>query len=146
MKKVLVVVLFLMLNTLANAQTKKDMLCIKWTIDVEAFMDSMPDEVKAMMEVMPEEQKQAFDLQMEEMKAVYVKFNTNGTMEMFSNDSGAETGTWEFTNEGKSIRTVEGNGGKVTVLDILDISRDFLVLKEQGKENDPALRMIPVVE
>lgn len=125
----LLVMVFALAFTSYGQGNKTD-LCKKWSIDLEAFMAGLPPEMTSMFAMLPKEQKDAAMKQMEaQFEGLFVQFNADGTMNSVS-DKGPVSGTWEFIDGGKAIKTsVE----KDTILELVELTSDKLKLKERPK-------------
>ena len=143
MKKITLVIITSLFAFGLTAQSNKEMLCKKWTIDVDALIASVP-EMAEMMKIMPDDQKA---LMKEKMGAVRVEFFKNGTMESSQGDGGAvKNGTWEFIENGAAIKSITGEEQKERIMEIVELSSDSMTVKERGKEKEPAMIMIPAVD
>lgn len=152
MKKTLITLLMAVmtfgLSQSANAQLEpvpgnKNDLCQKWQIDVDAFLNDLPEEMKAMMEMLPPDQKeQTMSTMKEQMAKVTVQFFKDGTM-VATGDEGEKQGTWSFSDDKKTITTIAGDDQKTTTLEILVMSGNKLKMREQGKPKDPAITFKP---
>ncbi len=133
------------LNAFAQLQpvpANKNDLCKKWKIDIEAFMNDLPDEMKTMMEMLPPDQKAMMEESFKKMEVIWVEFYPDGTMKS-SDPDGLETGKWELSDDKKLITTSMDGKDESTTLQILAISATTLKLKEPGKPQEPAITFKP---
>ena len=135
MKKYTLILLTTLFAFGLSAQSKKEMLCQKWTIDVDALIASMPE-----MSEVPDDQKA---MMKEQMSSMRVEFFKNGTMKSSSGkDKRVKEGTWEFIENKTAVRSFTGEERKEKVMDIVELSSDSMTIKERGKEMAPAMIMI----
>jgi len=140
MKKFLVVVFCLALAAAGYAQNK-EALCKKWRVSIDDFFKNLPAEVEKAISMMNEEEKKLFRGKItENFENAYVHFMADGTLESFF-DNFKKRGNWQFSDNGMAIESTED--GNTTVLDILLLTSEKMILKERGKEKDPAMTFVP---
>lgn len=123
----LTLVLVLAAFSKTQAQSPKKMLTKTWVMSVEEMVKRMPEEERKQFESMSDEQRAMMKKMMDQG---HFSFKPDGTFEAFMQGK-KEVMTWKLTNGGKQLVTTE-KSGKVTTLQVLELSKSLLVLKEEN--------------
>ncbi|WP_157558453.1 lipocalin family protein [Microscilla marina] len=137
-KCILMVALVLLGAGMVQAQSAKEMLTQRWVF-------SFDDMVEQMKKTMSDAEKQKFASMTDEQKAMMksvmgdlsITFKSDGTCDAV-NKGKTESMTWKLSDDGKTLTTT-AKGDKVTTLNIISLSSEKLILKDEGSSQSMAM-------
>lgn len=124
----------------------KEMITKKWKVDADAFEKLMKEEIEKMKKDKPEEAKNmeaGLGMLKGMMGSVTFEFKADGTAEMSMTAMGqTKKGKWTISEDGKKL-TLEEEGGKKEDMDIEELSKSKLVLKNKMGKEEIKLPFVP---
>lgn len=135
----------MLLTVALSAQSLKNNLCQKWKIDFEVLISNLPEERQQLMAMLSDEEKEEFKNQMKDMfDNNFIQFHKDGTLTSYDVQKGDNTGFWEFINNNTAIKTVTRRENKERILQIIELTRSRMVVRDEANIKMPQMTFIPV--